>query len=135
MQQQALEPEDYQDPDQRGLVDGVAMSDVMESTVGALSSLAASSMVFRDAIDDLGVRPLLRKLIEESNLEDEAEAAVRSLLTSLEGGLGLSAPHTPLSGSRLSMPLQSPTHAPTVPPRTASLRSGHSVKGKKSGPN
>jgi hypothetical protein len=82
-QQQALEPEEFQQPETGSLgfqVDGVSMSDVMESTIGALATLSAASMVFRDSIDDLGVRPLLKKLLEEAQLEVDVETAARGAI-------------------------------------------------------
>ena len=64
------------------------MSDVMESTISALNTLSSTSMVFRDSIDDLGVRPLLKKLLHEGQLQYDVDTAARNLLESLEGGGG-----------------------------------------------
>ena len=88
LQEQALEPEGVQEQERSGLVDGVIMSDVMESTISALNTLSSTSMVFRDSIDDLGVRPLLKKLLHEGQLQYDVDTAARNLLESLEGGGG-----------------------------------------------
>ena len=111
-QEQALEPEGVQQEERRGLIDGVVMSDVMESTVSALHTLSSTSMVFRDSIDDLGVRPLLRRLLSEGQLEYDVDTAARNLLESLGGGIA-------------------DPEGPVAPPRSASLRQqqqqGHSL--------
>ena len=111
-QEQALEPEGVQQEERRGLIDGVVMSDVMESTVSALHTLSSTSMVFRDSIDDLGVRPLLRRLLSEGQLEYDVDTAARNLLESLGGGIA-------------------DPEGPVTPPRSASLRQqqqqGHSL--------
>ena len=104
-QEQALEPEGVQQQERRGLIDGVVMSDVMESTVSALNTLSSTSMVFRDSIDDLGVRPLLKKLLHEGQLEYDVDTAARNLLESLGGSID--------------------TAGPVAPPRSASLRQLH----------
>ena len=79
------------------------MSDVMESTISALNTLSSASMVFRDSIDDLGVRPLLKKLLHEGQLEYDVDTAARNLLESLGGGIA-------------------DPEGPVAPPRSASLR-------------
>ena len=82
------------------------MSDVMESTISALNTLSSASMVFRDSIDDLGVRPLIKKLLHEGQLEYDVDTAARNLLESL-GGDGIV-----------------DSAVPVAPPRSASLRRG-----------
>ena len=88
------------------------MSDVMESTISALNTLSSASMVFRDSIDDLGVRPLLKKLLSEGQLEYDVDTAARNLLESLGGGEGGSGFAVDSSGGA----------PPVAPPRSASLR-------------
>ena len=87
------------------------MSDVMESTISALNTLSSASMVFRDSIDDLGVRPLLKKLLSEGQLEYDVDTAARNLLESLGGCEGSS-----LLVDSAGAPV------PVAPPRSASLR-------------